>query len=305
MTAHRSISLDELLPLLRCPRTAARLVRANGALVAEGSDNRYPLLGDVPDLLVPPTRLTLDLPWIEPWDDLDALRLDRPEPLAVTDLPYHLDAYVASVAGERGDGRSILEVGCGERKCEDYFLPRGFRYVGTDADSRGRGPHLRADAHNLPFVDASFDLYLSLAVYEHLASPLVAAREGFRVLRPGGVFFGTAAFVYGFHDRASFNHMTHAGLLWTLRMAGFEGVRIWPDWDYPSSVSEMGFGPGLEGMPWRVLTRGFLKVMDGSFTRTNALARRVAGKKPLDVTARAAHTAGSLSFVAYKSAVAG
>lgn len=302
MTAHRSISLDELLPLLRCPRTFARLRRERDALVAEGAENRYPLLGEVPDLRVPPARLALDLPWIEPWNDLDALRLDRPEPLAVTDLPHHLDAYVASAAGERGDGRMLLEVGCGERKCEDYFVPRGFHYVGVDADSRGRGPHLRADAHNLPFGDQSFDLYLSLAVYEHLASPLVAAREGFRVLRPGGLFFGTAAFVYGFHDRASFNHMTHAGLLWTLRMAGFDGVRIWPDWDYPSSIAEMGFGPGLEGMPWRVLTRGFLKAMDGSFTRANALARRVVGKKPLDVTARAAHTAGSLSFVAYKPA---
>jgi hypothetical protein len=48
------------------------------------------------------------------------------------------------------------------------------------------------------------------------------------------------------------------------------------------------------------LTRGFLKLMDGSFTRANALARRVAGKRALDLNARAVYTAGSLSFVAQK-----
>jgi SAM-dependent methyltransferase len=205
------------------------------------------------------------------------------------------------VAGSQGDGRWILEIGCGERQCEPYFTKRGFHYVGTDVDVRGQGPHLLADAHNLPFADGSFDLYTSMAVYEHLASPLLAALEAHRVLAPGGVFFGTSAFVYGFHDRASFNHMTHAALLWTFRTAGFSDLRIWPDWSYTQSIPEMGF-PGKEGWPWRASAQAVLALLEWSYTRTSNLMRKLVGKRPLDLLARNVHKAGSLSFVARKSA---
>lgn len=267
-------------------------------LVSQTSDHTYALEHGVPNLMHPPARLQFDLPWFEPWHELDSMQFHRPARHAASDLPYHLDAHLASVPGDRGDGRWILEVGCGERKCEPYFLKRGFRYVGTDADCRGAGPHLMIDAHNIPFVDQSFDFYFSLAVYEHLACPLQAAMEAFRVLRPGGTMFGTAAFVYGFHDRASFHHMTHAGLLWTLRMAGFTDVRIWPDWKYTSAIPEMAFSNGAQGAPWRMAARGMLRALDSSFVAASQLARRVTGNKPLDTAARDVYTASSLTFVA-------
>jgi SAM-dependent methyltransferase len=295
------VTLTDLMPRLRCPRSFDRLrLCDDGRLVSERTAHEYPIVQSVPDLMHPPPRLHLDLPWYEPWHELDDLSFERPDPVEDEDLPYHLDKYLAAVPGKQGDGRWILEVGCGERQCERYFNARGFRYVGSDADHRGAGPHVKADAHNLPFQDSSFDLYTSMAVYEHLASPLLAAVEAFRVLKPGGMIFGTAAFVYGFHDRASFNHMTHAGLLWTLRMAGFRDVRIWPDWHYTTAIPEMGFGPGLQGMPWRVVTRTFLKAMDFSFTRASNAARRIAGKKPLDLKARDVRNASSLTYVARK-----
>ncbi|MCG8591470.1 MAG: class I SAM-dependent methyltransferase [Proteobacteria bacterium] len=300
MAAVQAIDLDGLLPILRCPRSGSALERQGDTLRASEGGHVYSLDRGVPDLRVPPARLRVDLPWYEPWEDLDALELSGPAPAPAPDLPYHLDAQLASVPGSDGAGRWILEVGCGERQCEGYFLPRGFHYVGSDVDHRGRGPHVMADAHNLPFRDECFDFYTSMAVYEHLASPLVAALEARRVLKPGGVIFGSAAFVYGFHDRASFQHMTHAALLWTLRSAGFHDVRVWPDWDYTDSIPQMGF-PGGQGAPWRVLSRAFLKFMEWSYTRSSALARRVAGKRPLDLTARRAEKAGSLSFSARRS----
>jgi SAM-dependent methyltransferase len=295
------VTLEKLLPRLRCPASRKPLRLDDAALVSDDGQHRYPILDGVPDLRRAPDRLRLDLPWYEPWDDLAALEFELPQPLPSPDLPHHLDAWLASVPGERGDDRWLVEIGCGERLCEPYYEKRGFRYVGTDVDRRGRGPHLLADAHNLPLVDESFDFYQSLAVFEHLASPQVAALEAFRVVRPGGVFFGSAAFVYGFHDRASFFHMTHAALLVTFRNAGFRDLRIWPDWAYPDSIAEMGFR-GLPGLPWRATARAALRALEWSFTRASNLARSVAGKPRLDLAARRAETAGSLSFAARKPA---
>jgi SAM-dependent methyltransferase len=249
---------------------------------------------------MPPERLRIDLPWHEVWEELEKVHLEVPRPLQADDLPYHLDAHLASVPGNEGGGRWLVEIGCGERKCEPYFAKRGFHYVGVDVDVRGSGPHILADAHNLPFADGSFDLYLSLAVYEHLASPLLAALEAQRVLRPGGLFLGTSAFVYGFHDRASFNHMTHAALLWTFRSAGFSDLQIWPDWSYTDSIPAMGF-PGPPGWPWRVSARAALSALEWSFTRSSNLARRLVGKRQLDLLERNVQKAGSLSFSARRS----
>ncbi|MFK7897278.1 MAG: class I SAM-dependent methyltransferase [Myxococcota bacterium] len=295
-----SLTLEELLPKLRCPATGAALEISGDCLVTADGAHRYAVREDgIADLFSPPERLSLDLPWYEPWDDLDSLTLGKPAALSSPDLPYHLHAELAGVPGAVGDGRSVLEVGCGERQCDAYFTRRGFSYVGVDVDIRGIGPHLLADAHNLPFASESFDFYTSMAVYEHLVSPLQAATEAFRLLKPGGTFFGSSAFVYGFHDRASFHHMTHGGLLWTLRMAGFTVERMWSDWHYTHSIAEMGFGEGA-GRPWRLAAQAGLTALDKSFVWTSQAMRKVFGKQPIDLEAREVEKAGSVSFIAHR-----
>lgn len=284
---------------LVCPASGRPLEFTASGCRSVGGDHEYSFMGDVLDLRKAPERLQIDLPWYEPWNDLDSLRISPPDSLQSRELPYHLDDHLAAVPGEQGDGRWLLEIGCGARQCETWFQKRGFQYVGTDVDVRGPGPHLLADAHNLPFADNSFDFYLSTAVYEHLVSPLTAALEGYRVLRKGGIFFGSAAFVYGFHDRASFHHMSHGGLLYTLRAAGFVVERMWPDWPYTASIAEMGFR-GRQGALWRLATQAFLNGAEWSFTSVSALARRLFKKAPLNMAERALHMAGSVSFVARK-----
>jgi SAM-dependent methyltransferase len=294
----KTLNLDGILPRLRCPATGTPLERDGETLRSTGDRAlSYPIVNGVPDLRRPPSRLKIDVPWYEPWDELDGIPLDSPDPLRAPNLPYHLDAHLAAIPGEIGDGRWILEIGCGERQCDGWFTPRGFNYVGTDVDVRGPGPHLLADAHNLPFSDNSFDLYCSMAVYEHLVSPITAALEAYRVLKPGGTFFGSAAFVYGFHDRASFHHMTHAGIYATLRSAGFEVTRMWADWRYPGAVASWGFR-GAQGAPWRIMTKAFLEAMEWTFTRSSNVARTLARKPPIDLAARAIQCAGSVSFQA-------
>jgi SAM-dependent methyltransferase len=48
---------------------------------------------------------------------------------------------------------------------------------------------VQAPAESLPFEDNTFDLVHSNHVFEHLSDPLAAARESWRVLKPGGIVF--------------------------------------------------------------------------------------------------------------------
>ena len=292
--------MDDVLKILRCPRTGSKLVKEGTDLIAEQSGARYPIIDSIPDLRITPEKLSIEVPWFDPWDELESVDLSFPPFEDIGGLPYHLDRYLASIPGTVGANRLVLEVGCGERQCEAWFRSHGFRYLGLDFDRRGLGPHVQADAHCLPVATESVDFCTSMAVYEHLISPLTAALEAHRVLRVGGEFFGSAAFVYGFHDRASFHHMSHAGLFWTLRSAGFDVIRMWPDWRYTHSIPEMAFR-GLPGAPWRIATRVALRFAEASHLAGSNLIRRIVGKPAISVIRRNVHFAGSISFHAQKS----
>ncbi|XOV81727.1 MAG: methyltransferase domain-containing protein [bacterium] len=294
------MEINELISLLRCPATHGPLEINNGQIKAVNTEDTFPFKENVPDLRLAPKKISINTPWYEPWEDLEKVKLGYP-PVTVSrdDLPFHLDEHLASIAGEDGGGRTILEIGCGDRQCEAWFTNRNFRYVGSDIDFRGIGPHVMADAHNLPFKDNTFDLVTSMAVSEHLISPITAAQEIYRVLKPGGTYFGSSAFVYCFHDKASFHHMSHAGLLYVLRVAGFNVERLWPDWYYQDAVPEMGFR-GAAAAPWRISLRGILKFADWTFLRTSNLARKITSKPPIDEFQRQLHLAGSVSFAVHR-----
>jgi ubiquinone/menaquinone biosynthesis C-methylase UbiE len=104
-------------------------------------------------------------------------------------------------------GDELLDVGCGTgggvRALATRF-PEAGRVVGIDksetmvSEARARTAaaarpgdsapveFLVADAHRLPFPDASFDATYSLRVFEIVGEPRAALAEMARVLRPGG-----------------------------------------------------------------------------------------------------------------------
>jgi SAM-dependent methyltransferase len=97
-------------------------------------------------------------------------------------------------------GGRCLDVGCGDgQTAGPWLIERGCEYVGVDvaetavrqARALGFDARLIQDASLLPFEEASFDVALSIEVFEHLFAPHLAAAEIHRVLRPGGALIVT------------------------------------------------------------------------------------------------------------------
>lgn len=93
----------------------------------------------------------------------------------------------------------VLDFGCGRGEFASAAV-FGELDVGIDLSRRAlarataAGCHRGlacADAANLPLADESFASVLAVSVFEHLADPINAVHESYRVLRPGGRLIAT------------------------------------------------------------------------------------------------------------------
>lgn len=89
---------------------------------------------------------------------------------------------------------AVLDLGCGRTGGIERFWKQTRLAVGIDPDAeslsdRTNGlPVVRGFGDHLPFADASFDMVVSVWVFEHLEAPGDVFAEAARVLKPGGHF---------------------------------------------------------------------------------------------------------------------
>jgi SAM-dependent methyltransferase len=132
--------------------------------------------------------------------------------------------WLADVAGAfSGD---LLDAGAGNQPYRIWYEPLVKSVVAVDAAPAG-GLAALAFVDQLPFRDASFDTVLSTEVWEHVEDAAAAARESFRVLRPGGRLLITVPFLYPTHEAPyDFSRFTNFGLTSLLERAGFVVERM-------------------------------------------------------------------------------
>jgi SAM-dependent methyltransferase len=164
-------------------------------------------------------------------------------------LPYHMDVAHVHIINQLKKGARVLEIGCGGGQNRKFFEERGFTYIGVDISKTRvfdwlqefEGPDYLCDTHFLPFQDQKFDLVYCAAVFEHLASPYLAAQEAYRVLKPGGYFLGNGAFLEPWHDNSYF-HSSPLGVIELLTQAEFKIQNIWPGKGYSGYVAMAAMG---------------------------------------------------------------
>lgn len=103
---------------------------------------------------------------------------------------------------------SILVVGAGDAEIK---IDGDFDIVYTDL-ALGRLTDIICDAHDVPYLDHSFDLVIASAVLEHVADPYRCVEEIYRVLKPEGRVYAITPFMQQVHmGKYDFTRFTHLG----------------------------------------------------------------------------------------------
>jgi len=143
-------------------------------------------------------------------------------------------------------GARVVDVGCGLGDVLEG-LGRSYRRLGLEmarssarvADHRlgEQVPVLRGSALELPLASRSVDVCLCLEVIEHLREDEEAARELFRVLRPGGWLVASVPYTAYWDDYrrllGHYRHYTRRSFSDLLEGVGFEveeHLPNFPDW---------------------------------------------------------------------------
>jgi SAM-dependent methyltransferase/uncharacterized protein YbaR (Trm112 family) len=195
---------------------------AAASVRCEGCGRAFPLVGDVPVLLLDdsafdPAAVAAGADAYFPDrgnEDRRIRNLRRRLPGLASDLQHEaVDELVRNLVAGRPGPPIGLVVGAG-RRADDYRARfPGVELLVTDVEP-ALGAHVVADTLALPVADSSQDLVVAEHVIEHVVDPMAAGREIERVLRPGGIVLAKVPFSYPWHGGyVDFFRFTPAGFL--------------------------------------------------------------------------------------------
>jgi SAM-dependent methyltransferase len=146
-------------------------------------------------------------------------------------------------------GEYVLELGPGPGAATEWLHQRVRQLVvvESDRDAAGRLSERYAgtnvdvivgDATRLEFAADSFDSVASLTMLHHVPTfwgQQLLLQEAFRVLKPGGAFFGSDSLssngLHHFHEGDDYNPVDPASFLVRLQSVGFQHLTMAVDYD--------------------------------------------------------------------------
>jgi SAM-dependent methyltransferase len=112
--------------------------------------------------------------------------------------PYSSHSLLLRALPERGEGRKVLDVGCGNGYLGALLAERGYDVTGIERKGGYDEPFpaevrlIEADLEKgLPPLDRQFDYVLCADILEHLRDPSLLLRQLRGVLRPGGALIAS------------------------------------------------------------------------------------------------------------------
>jgi hypothetical protein len=190
--------LRKILPLLRCPETGQALEWASDSeLRTVDGKRRWPVIDGCPRLF----------PGLESVETRPHEHISNPAPQEVLDM----------MRATKGPVLNVSAGGTAQRL--DHVIEAEVAIF--------RHTDVIADAHHLPFADASFEGVVSLNAFEHYHDPTQAAAEFWRVLKPGGWIYVRTAFLQPQHEAPwHFFNCTKFGLMKWLQAFDMERLRV-------------------------------------------------------------------------------
>lgn len=143
-------------------------------------------------------------------DDLGSILIDTPNTSAQSWIGRHAEFLTS--------GFECLDFGCGNAPHRHLIEELGGFWTGcdyaasTDPAALARhgatlgGKIYEYDGRILPFSDASFGAVWSWQALEHVQEPETTFSEIARVLKPGGIFFGSTSFLEPYHAQSTYSY---------------------------------------------------------------------------------------------------
>jgi SAM-dependent methyltransferase len=150
----------------------------------------------------------------------------------------------------------LLDYGCGNADCSDFFQRRGYQVHAVDVSdtvikrNRARFPEIKFELvrpdQPAPYTDASFDAIFSSEVIEHVYDTQFVFSEFSRLLRPGGLLILTTPY-HGLVKNlviVLFYFERHFDPTW-------QHIRFWSK----KSLTNISMAHGLQPVTWKHIGR--------------------------------------------------
>lgn len=164
----------DLYDFLACPICKVRVFPENNFLRCSKCGQTYPILDGIPVIL--------------PGGVIPEVTHEAKLQVRDTYDPWVHRIMLQSLL----DNQIVVEIGSGNMALDDPGIIRTDVTLTPYVD-------LVADAHALPFLPGSIDFIFSLAVFEHLRNPFLAANSIYDALKDGGFIYHECNFVFAYH----------------------------------------------------------------------------------------------------------